>query len=50
MPYYFVNQTQFDLLANAVKSGQIMGVGMLSQFVRIDIEQSWRVEDVIGQV
>jgi hypothetical protein len=47
MPYYEITQTQLDGLKDAIKTGQIMGVGMLSHFLDIHIDNSWENEDVV---
>jgi hypothetical protein len=49
MPSYQITLTHLDQLEDALRCRQILGVGMLSHFLRIAIAQSWRNENVYIQ-
>lgn len=45
MPCYEITQTQLELLKNDIRHGKILGVGMLSNFIKIYI-QNWKNRQV----
>ena len=47
MLYYYVTQTEYDMLKNMVKNNAIKGVGLLSRIINIDFGQLWKNECIV---
>ena len=49
MPSYQISLTQLSQLEHAIRNHKILGIGMLSHFINIYIDDNWRDENVCIQ-